>query len=173
MQFGEDWPGLFMRGDSAVPAGMLLSEVLSKVTRTGVLTGIELAQLHGLARDLQSADVRSGSFVQKLREFGECQVNGLTPTRFEGPIVHPARVQGPSPIVIERRGEDSWAIIWSWSGETFNREGKWEYERSPSNRSDAFKARARWTWVEVEDAVQKAVASFEGDWESNMKNYDE
>jgi len=174
MQFGDDWPGLFLRGDNAAPAGMLLSEVLSKVQRTGVLNALELAELHGLARDLGSADVRSGAPVQRLKSWEQCVwLGGLTPTRFEGPIVHPAKIQGPSPIIVEKRDEDSWAIVWDWTKEVFNREGKWEYERSPSNRSDAFKVRARWKWDEVEDAVRKAVVSLEGEWWLNEKDYDD
>lgn len=178
IQFGDDWPGIFMRGDNAASAAILLSEALSKVQRTGALNAIELSQLHGLARSLKSADVRVGVPV-RLRSWSECLLTtahipeGLTPTRFEGPVVHPERVQGPSKILVESRGEGSWAIIWGWSGEVFNREGKWEYESSPSGRTDAFKVRARWKWDEVGEAVQKAVASFEGDWEANMKVYDD
>lgn len=170
IQFGEDWPGYFIRGDNAGYLAMVLKEVLDRTESEDNI--LENIPLRGLVQGLQSSNVSSGEPVQELRPFDQClMVGGLTPTRFEGPIVHPARVQSPSPLIVERRGEDSWAIL--RGGDVFNREGKWEYERSPSNRTDAFKLRSRWKWSEVGAAVEAAVVSLQGDWWLNEKEYDD
>lgn len=61
------------------------------------------------------------------------------------------------PITLERRGTDAWAVI--SLGECLNREGEWEYEPLPSNRSEAFKAR---TWFPLGEAWERAGKALEG-----------
>jgi hypothetical protein len=58
VQFGDDWPGLFLRGDYAAPMGFLLKGVLADI-RAGRKPGvILLEQMDDLVRTLESADVR-------------------------------------------------------------------------------------------------------------------
>lgn len=76
MQFGDDWPGLFIRGDNAVYIGRLLQEVLDVVVPP--LSPIEyslmeVAKLRQLAVDLQNVDAWAGARVQKLLPFEQCK----------------------------------------------------------------------------------------------------
>jgi hypothetical protein len=45
-------------------------------------------------------------------------------------------------LKVEWRGENAWAIVDSHFA--LNRDGEWEHEPFPSNRSDQFIARTRW-----------------------------
>jgi len=103
MQFGDDWPGVFMRGDNAVTASILLLEALSKIQRTGVLDALELAQLHGLARDLGSADVRAGAPVQQLQSWDQCVRLGTMSKTTEGPelVNHPSHYNQGGPLLAD------------------------------------------------------------------------
>lgn len=56
------------------------------------------------------------------------------------------------PVFVCARGNDRWAVMWrAW---VLNRDGKWEYEPSPSSRDDAFIARTRWTLNEALDRAR-------------------
>jgi hypothetical protein len=73
MQFGDDWPGYFMRGDNAVYLGMLLGEMLTSMEpQDNPQRALEISMLRGLAEGLQSADVHLGASVQKLQPFAQC-----------------------------------------------------------------------------------------------------
>lgn len=60
---------------------------------------------------------------------------------------------GPRPpfITIQHRGLTGWAIVCEDDGYVLNRDGQWEYEPLPSNRSDEFLLRTR--HVTPEDAL--------------------
>jgi len=73
MQFGEDWPGYFIRGDNAVYLGMLLEGMLKDEMLEIGYPLLDATILRNLARDLQSSDVRSGAQVQKLAPFEQCK----------------------------------------------------------------------------------------------------
>lgn len=47
-------------------------------------------------------------------------------------------------VSIERRGENAWAVVDAF-GDSLNRKGEWEYEPRPSNRSDEYIARTRYS----------------------------
>lgn len=64
MQFGDDWPGYFLRGDYAIYLGMILESAQSDPRFD--------ALLRNLARDLQGAEIESGVPLQKLRPFVQC-----------------------------------------------------------------------------------------------------
>ncbi len=56
IQFGDDWPGVFIRGDHALHYSMLLENLLNgKIPQEDF---ISLMVLHGLKEDLASCDVR-------------------------------------------------------------------------------------------------------------------
>jgi len=68
IQFGSDWPGLFIRGDNAAYSAMLLSTLLE----TGEIDFISKHFLRGLVDDLQSCVVgpckdRITSSIEELR----------------------------------------------------------------------------------------------------------
>lgn len=57
MQFGGDWPGIFMRGDYACPMGMMLKHTVETLKRGEEIPQIVLMQLEGLAETLQSCNI--------------------------------------------------------------------------------------------------------------------
>ena len=64
-------------------------------------------------------------------------------------------------VMIEARGFDAWAVVDAIF--VLNREGEWEYEPQPSNRSDEFLARTRFaTAQEALDQWHSAGPSHEG-----------
>lgn len=72
MQFGDDWPGLFIRGDNAVHLGVTLEALLNTVSPIEY-SPLVIVQLRGLAHDLQNADIHSGVQAQKLLAFEQCK----------------------------------------------------------------------------------------------------
>ena len=55
VRFGDDWPGVFLRGDQS----LFLATILRKVTRQHKLGFLEHAAVEGLAETLESCDARS------------------------------------------------------------------------------------------------------------------
>lgn len=69
MQFGDDWPGVFIRGDDANYYGFQLDMMLTDhENRDG--DPIRMLNLRALARLLQSCDVRSEAQVQMAQLIG-------------------------------------------------------------------------------------------------------
>lgn len=67
MQFGDDWPGLFVRGDNAF--GYMLA--LKTVVDGQDYTGFYKLQLRGFIQMLESSDARTGGAPQMMRPFDE------------------------------------------------------------------------------------------------------
>ena len=61
-------------------------------------------------------------------------------------------VPGRGEIIIEKRGENSWAI--SDRFDVLDRNGNWRYEPLPSSRTEEFIAETRFT---LEDAFERAL----------------
>lgn len=59
MQFGDDWPGIFMRGDNACMIGMYLAIIADMIEAGKEVDAISLTMLRGHAEFLQSCDVRN------------------------------------------------------------------------------------------------------------------
>jgi hypothetical protein len=59
IQFGDDWPGLFIRGDNALYYGAILRLSLG----SGVITPLDRHILTGLAEELQSVDIRKDGLM--------------------------------------------------------------------------------------------------------------
>ena len=72
-------------------------------------------------------------------------------TKTYGAIPSVYRFEGVRDFKVEWRGGDSWAIVESC--QCYNKNGRWEFEPSPSNRTDEFIERTRWT---LEDALRTA-----------------
>ena len=72
---------------------------------------------------------------------------GIVPCAYRVPVEKYVR--------IVERDENQWAI--EDVGCVLNADGDWEVEPSPSNRTDAFKMRTRWT---LSQAMQIAVDHF-------------
>lgn len=68
MAFGDDWPGIFIRGDNAAYYGMTLLEFLKDADD---LRPLDKAVLEGLGRLLLSATEETPT--QELRVFNECK----------------------------------------------------------------------------------------------------
>ena len=60
------------------------------------------------------------------------------------------RIRGVRDLKAEFRGNDTWAI--TNIGTCLNRDGHWEYEPRPSNRTDEFLKRTRFT---LNEALEK------------------
>ena len=73
IQFGDDWPGVFFRGDTAMGYASQLQRVIDAL---GYLKDpelrIALAVVHGLMSELESCDVRRGVPVTHLKPAEEC-----------------------------------------------------------------------------------------------------
>jgi hypothetical protein len=88
MKFGDDWTGVFMRGDTAAGYYIALKTVLG---HPGPFT-MEEAMLHGLLGVLRSSNERVGylSDTQVMRPFAECSSSGpSSPRSPEGSDVRP------------------------------------------------------------------------------------
>ena len=74
MQFGEDWPGVFIRGDMAGWCALLLAEVIKDPTCLGrePLTYGPLLGLQSLLASSRVVDGKDPEDLQRLRPFPEC-----------------------------------------------------------------------------------------------------
>ncbi len=70
MQFGDDWPGIFIRGDNAAGFAYWLRTVMRASSGAGIAVSI----LDGLASDLESCNVRTLGEVQIMKPFDDCVV---------------------------------------------------------------------------------------------------
>ncbi len=59
VQFGEDWPGLFLRGDYAGPVGVTLLSALEMIEAGDTPDPISMLQLKVFALRLQSCKITS------------------------------------------------------------------------------------------------------------------
>ena len=67
MQFGEDWPGLFLRGDDAFGLAMMIKthlEAPGPITELG---------LRAYAAKLESCDVRKNITPDAMKPYEECK----------------------------------------------------------------------------------------------------
>lgn len=67
IQFGDDWPGVFIRGDNAAYYAFTLKSMIEYKRKNGSMT-IEDSVLVGLLSDLASCIVGSDSEIFKLSE---------------------------------------------------------------------------------------------------------
>lgn len=73
MQFGDDWTGVFLRGDYAGPMSFYLSTALERIKAARVLDPMEVLQLEDLCSTLANSNEfgeRLG--LQRLKPFDEC-----------------------------------------------------------------------------------------------------
>lgn len=75
MQFGDDWPGLYIRGDNALGYMMALDAVLQSVTNQHT---VPMMQVKGLLRLLGGVDDRVGTDdrdkpIQRLKPLNDCK----------------------------------------------------------------------------------------------------
>lgn len=76
IQFGDDWPGVFLRGDNATAYAIILREVLYR--RTGIrptdtMQAYEVEALKALLVDLETCDQRNAVPKVRLKPWGDCQ----------------------------------------------------------------------------------------------------
>jgi hypothetical protein len=64
MQFGDDWPGIFIRGDNAMAFALNLEAAL-KVLGDKAPRGVALAYSESLVKLLKSCDARTKPEVQR------------------------------------------------------------------------------------------------------------
>lgn len=62
-------------------------------------------------------------------------------------------------ITVVERGDDSWAV--KGNSGVLNRDGEWEYEMSPSSRTDEFLRRCRFTREHALERALEVVDSIE------------
>lgn len=63
---------------------------------------------------------------------------------------------GDLPVVIELRSQGKWAVVMSSRDSVLNRDGTWEYEPLPSNRTAEFLARTRFSLEEALWIIDRA-----------------
>lgn len=73
IQFADDWPGVFIRGDTAEAYRSTLERTLADVVETGQINMVRLAVLRGLISDLASADIRGDVTPTKFKSVEECK----------------------------------------------------------------------------------------------------
>lgn len=71
MQFGDDWPGVFIRGDDAHFFGHQLASVLAS-TEAPTMDPIARFVLEGLRDTLLACDVRKKPTPSMLAEYAAC-----------------------------------------------------------------------------------------------------
>lgn len=80
MQFGDDWPGVFIRGDNAAHFVHGLEHLLEWVDKQpvgdGELSPIMLEVVKGLRDTLAAPDVRKGINPMKMLPFDQAKANG-------------------------------------------------------------------------------------------------
>jgi len=69
MKFGDDWPGIFMRGDDAAFNGMNLARAIEAIEKGEKPDVLCIMILRGLAETLSSCDVRTNTTPQVMIEF--------------------------------------------------------------------------------------------------------
>jgi hypothetical protein len=77
MKFGDDWTGVFIRGDNAGSAAFMLRRILQLAETSRLVSPLEVAPLHGLADDLEDSNEfgeRVG--LQRMKAFEECVAPG-------------------------------------------------------------------------------------------------
>ncbi|MFA6049953.1 MAG: hypothetical protein WC761_02030 [Candidatus Paceibacterota bacterium] len=76
MQFGNDWPGVFIRGDNAGYYAMQLNSVLDKLSKDTGYNVFELATLKALAETLEASTIQDGkktaSACQIMQSWEHC-----------------------------------------------------------------------------------------------------
>jgi hypothetical protein len=77
VQFGDDWPGIFIRGDNALYFALVLGQMVDAMPTEGNTAIIKKAVLDGLRATLASCDVSSKPDIVKLLPFAECLVPEL------------------------------------------------------------------------------------------------
>jgi hypothetical protein len=82
MRFHDDWAGVFLRGDYAVPMGMYLTQLLDDIRAGRKPNGITMGIVRGLANTLSGCDERGAiNGLQQMRPYEECvMVKGKEPT---------------------------------------------------------------------------------------------
>ena len=69
MQFGDDWPGVFIRGDNAFGYAQALESILF----TYKVSDLNRGQVQGLLNLLRSSNVHMGSEPQMLKDWEDCR----------------------------------------------------------------------------------------------------
>lgn len=59
IQFGTDWPGIFIRGDNALHYAFALDQLISRAKESGNYDPFALIAVEGLQRQLSSCNVFS------------------------------------------------------------------------------------------------------------------
>ena len=72
MSFGDDWPGIFLRGDVAVGYGSTLSGVIQALRTGGELGVLTLLELEDLRDLLLSVDEHKEPEALQLRPIDDC-----------------------------------------------------------------------------------------------------
>lgn len=73
VQFGNDWPGVFIRGDDAIYFAVCLEDLIERAKENNdPQLQIHIAVLKGLLSDLKSPDTRYYRDALKLRPIEEC-----------------------------------------------------------------------------------------------------
>ena len=74
MQFGNDWSGVFIRGDNALMRYLPILMRISDLQKAGKINigAIEFAPINDFINLLRSADQLSGGEIQMLKEFDDC-----------------------------------------------------------------------------------------------------
>jgi hypothetical protein len=76
MQFGDDWPGIFIRGDSALHYALTLDSVIEASEKGRPLNSIEVSYCKNLVNLLKEAAVgrdEKNSEVQLLLDFNQAK----------------------------------------------------------------------------------------------------
>lgn len=75
MQFGDDWRGLYIRGDNCMYYANCLQSILDTVEKGTETNAFFVCAIKGLLYDLKSSDHHSVGAPQQLKSFEECILN--------------------------------------------------------------------------------------------------
>ena len=107
VQFGDDWPGTFLRGDVAGPLAMMVSGILDDVEAGRASSPFQVACVRNMLGLLSSSIVHEGQDVVRLRPFAECAACEDDPSpvvELRAEVERPSRLKEIEDAVYQTKG---------------------------------------------------------------------
>jgi len=124
VQFGDDWPGVFIRGDNAHHYALIIERLLQAIGQ-GFQESIDRTVLQDLAQMLRGSSINSSAAKVQLRPFGEC-IAGETPRHVWVPLSEAGELKDGLYVCRDA----FWRVdVFGW------RDGRWLSEYGPTRET--------------------------------------
>lgn len=155
VQFGDDWPGVFLRGDSAGPLGHFLQHLIDGIRSGREISPIALIQVECYAEILRACEAGEGQRKTVLRDFRECRPLAKALGEREPPSDDEIRDLTPEDAADFLRRE-GWIVIGPSDGGDPNREESPEARRLVEKAAAALRETAPEPVCDRESGVRDA-----------------